>query len=151
LARTLRHEPYDLLYASDTGEAEAILRQRPDVRAVICDHYMPGVLGLDFVLHQRRVRPALVTILLTAQADIRMVLTALNEGGIHRFFTKPWDGPEVRRALRQLLGLAAEAPDAAGARVRRDAERLDRTMAPQRDADGAFLIGPPEGGWKPSA
>ena len=106
LERTLRREPYEILHAYDAGEAEAILDQRSDVRAVVCDHYMPGTPGLEFMILLRRKRPGIVAILLTAQADIHMVLTAINEGRLHRFFTKPWDGNELRGALRTLLGLA---------------------------------------------
>jgi len=144
LDRTLRREPYEVLHAYDAGEAEAILRQRADVRAVVCDHYMPGTLGLDFMLHVRRARPGIISILLTAQADLEMVLTAMNEGRLHRFFTKPWDGDEFRAALRELLGLSAgedvRKRDLAVART----EKLERSMAPQRDVDGAWVIGPPD-------
>jgi DNA-binding NtrC family response regulator len=144
LDRTLRREPYEVLHAYDAGEAEAILRQRADVRAVVCDHYMPGTLGLDFMLHVRRARPGIISILLTAQADLEMVITAMNEGRLHRFFTKPWDGDEFRSSLRELLGLSngedVRKRDLAIARE----ERLERSMSPQRDADGAWVIGPPD-------
>jgi DNA-binding NtrC family response regulator len=143
LERTLRREPLELLHAYDACEAEAILQQRADVRAVVCDHYMPGTPGLEFMLHLRRKRPGLVAILLTAQADIHMVLTAMNEGRLHRFFTKPWDGDELRGALRTLLGLA---PEAASSDARGDVEeRLRRTAVPQRDDDGAWVIEAPDG------
>jgi DNA-binding NtrC family response regulator len=142
LERTLRREPFELLHAFDACEAEAILGQRSDVRAVVCDHYMPGTPGLEFMMHLRRKRPGLVAILLTAQADIHMVLAALNEGRLHRFFTKPWDGDELRGALRTLLGLA---PEPGKDDARHDVEaRLRRTAVPQRDDDGAWVIEAPE-------
>ncbi|MCC7138532.1 MAG: response regulator [Planctomycetes bacterium] len=145
LERTLRREPLELLHAYDAGEAEAILRQRP-VHAVICDHYMPGTPGLEFLLHLRRTRPEVVAILLTAQADLQMVITAMNEGHLHRFFTKPWDGNELRGALRELLRLPGGDVVEAADRERAREEQLVRSMAPQRDADGAWIIDPPAGG-----
>lgn len=144
LERTLRREPYEVLHAYDSGEAEAILRQRADVRAVVCDHYMPGTLGLDFMLHVRETRPEVIAILLTAQADVGMIITAMNEGRLHRFFTKPWDGDEVRRALRELLGLPVGVDERKRDRVARREEQLQRAMAPQRDDDGAWVIIPPD-------
>ena len=144
LERTLRREPYDVLHAYDAGEAEAILAQRPDVKAILCDHYMPGTLGLDFMLHVRRSRPGIVSVLLTAQADLEMVITAMNEGRLHRFFTKPWEGDEVRQALRSLLGLPVTEDTAKRDAALVRAERLHASMAPQKDADGAWVIGPPE-------
>jgi len=140
----LRREPYEILHAYDAGEAEAILVQHPEVRAVVCDHYMPGTPGLDFLFHVRRRRPEMIAILLTAQADLAMVIAALNEGRLHRFITKPWDGEEIRASLRALLGI----PDADGEarRVRAiqtEEDRIRRQLVPQQDADGAFLIDPP--------
>lgn len=144
LERTLRREPYDLLHAYDAGEAEAILRQRSDVRAIVCDHYMPGTLGLDFMLHVRESRPEIIAILLTAQADLAMVITAMNEGRLHRFFTKPWDGDEMRGAIRTLLGLPNEVDAKLRDRAKQREAQLERSMAPQQDDDGAWLIIPPE-------
>jgi DNA-binding NtrC family response regulator len=145
LARTLRREPYELLHAFDAGEAEAILGQRSDVRAVVCDHYMPGTPGLEFMMHLRRKRPGIVAILLTAQADIHMVITAMNEGRLHRFFTKPWNGDELRGALRTLLGIAP--PEAVATRAMNVVadDLLRRSTVPKRDDDGAWVIEPPEG------
>jgi len=143
LERTLRREPYELLHAYDAGEAEAILAQRPEVRAIVCDYYMPGIPGLDFLIHVRRTRPAIVTILLTAQADLAMVITAMNEGHLHRFFTKPWEGHELRGALRELLGLPTGVDTAALEREAARDERLRCSMAPEQDEDGAWVIAPP--------
>lgn len=144
LERTLRREPYELLHASDAGEAEAILKQRPDVRAIVCDHYMPGTVGLDFLMHVRKSRPNVIAILLTAQADLQMVITAMNEGRLHRFFTKPWNGDELRSSLRSLLGLPGGDDAAKRDRAAAREEKIRKTMAPMQDADGAWVIGPPE-------
>ena len=145
LERTLRREPYEILHAYDAGEAEAILRQRADVSGVICDHYMPGTPGLELLLHVRKTRPHLIAILLTAQADLQMVITAMNEGRLHRFFTKPWDGDELRRSLRTLFRLE-DTPDVAKRdRFAEREERLRRAMAPMQDSSGAWVIEPPEG------
>ena len=144
LQRTLRREPYELLHAYDASEAEAVLDQHKDLRAVVCDHYMPGTPGLEWMLHVRRKRPRVVTILLTAQADLQMVLTAMNEGRLHRFFTKPWDGDELRAALRKLLRLERDDPAEKRERVRIEEERLGRELVPEQDEDGAFVSEPPD-------
>ncbi len=140
LARTLRHEPYDLLHAYDAGEAEAILGEHPDVRAIVCDHYMPGTLGLEFMLEVRASRPEIVAILLTAQADIGMVLSALDEGRLHRFYTKPWNGDEMRADLRLLLGLPADAEGAGAATdARSDAPTRDGRRPVRDDGAGSWV------------
>jgi DNA-binding NtrC family response regulator len=109
VGRTLRGEPYELVHAFDVAEARALLESRADIRAIVCDHYMPGEPGLDFMLEVRATRPELIAILLTAQADVGMVIAALGEGQLHRFYTKPWDGDEMRADLRALLGLPSDA------------------------------------------
>jgi DNA-binding NtrC family response regulator len=145
LARTLRREPYDLLFASDAPEAAAILRGHAEIDAIICDHYMPGVHGLELLMEVRRNRPEILTVLLTAQADLALVISALNEGRIHRFFTKPWDAEQMRQQLRSLLFGApgdADAPDAA--RTREAAAVLSQEMdLPRDELTGAYIIEPP--------
>lgn len=144
LDRTLRREPYEILHAYDSAEAAAILEQQPGIRAVVCDHYMPGLPGLDFLLHVRRKRPDLIAILLTAQADLALVIAAINEGHLHRFITKPWDADELRRSLRVLLGLEAVPASEVRRKVAQDEERIRRELVPMQDADGAFIIHAPD-------
>ncbi len=142
LVRTLRREPYDILHAYDSAEASAIIEQRSEIELVICDHYMPGTHGLDLLRDLGVRHPSLVTVLLTAQADLELVMAALNEGHINRFFTKPWDPDELRAALR---GALAEAGDPAGASAEEKlaAQRLQEEMTLLRDTGtGAFIIEP---------
>ena len=144
LARTLRREPYELLHAYDAAEAATMLVERDDIACVICDHYMPGTHGLDLLIGIRGRFPEIVTILLTAQADVELVMAALNDGRIHRFVTKPWDNEELRELLRTLLGMGEE--DAARARTQAvvaKERRLRAEMMPMRDRDGAFIIDDP--------
>ena len=144
LDRTLRREPYEILHAYDSAEAAAILDKHPEIRAVVCDHYMPGLPGLDFLLHLRRKRPELIAILLTAQADLALVIAAINEGHLHRFITKPWDAEELRHALRVLLGLETVPADEVRRKVAQEEARIRRQLVPMQDADGAFLIEAPD-------
>lgn len=144
LERTLRREPYELLHAYDATEAKAILDARPDVRAVVSDHYMPGIPGLEFLLHVRRTRPKTIAILLTAQADVQMVITAMNEGRLHRFFTKPWDGDEIRRSLRKLLKIDRDDDRGHAERDAADEAVLKQSTLPRQDEDGAWIIEPPD-------
>ena len=145
LARTLRREPYDLLHAYDAAEAAAMLGEHDDVAGVICDHYMPGTQGLDLLIGIRRRFPDIATILLTAQADLDLVLAALNEGHVHRFVTKPWDNDDLRRKLDELLWGGGQGADARSRALAASERRLQAELMPLRDdTTGAFLIGPPD-------
>lgn len=142
LVRTLRREPYELLHAYDAAEAAAIIEQRSEIKLVICDHYMPGTHGLDLLRDLGTRHPQLVTVLLTAQADLELVMAAINEGHINRFFTKPWDPEELRAALRGALA-EASAPDATPTDEKLASQRLQEEMTLLRDTGtGAFIIEP---------
>jgi len=144
LQRTLRREPYDILHAYDSAEAAAMIAQHPEIAIVLCDHYMPGTHGLDLLIELRRRYPQLITVLLTAQADLQLVMTALNEGHIHKFLTKPWDSPALRSTLAELLAQSAEAPRPPAPSAAEDdaiEKRLREELMPLRDTStGAFII-----------
>jgi len=142
LTRTFRREPYRLLHAYDAAEAWAILESHPEVDGVLCDHYMPGTRGLELLMEVRRRYPELKTILLTAQADLQLVIRAINDGHVHRFYTKPWNSNQLRVEIAALLdGRPVEAVQAEMSL----ADRLRTEMLPMQDAEtGAFILEDPD-------
>jgi serine phosphatase RsbU (regulator of sigma subunit) len=68
---------------------------------------MPGMDGVAVLREARRLAPDTVRILLTAGADSRQIVDAINVGRIFRFVAKPWDD----RALVALVREAIEAHD----------------------------------------
>jgi len=104
---------------------------------------MPGTTGLD-LLREVRVRyPDLATILLTAQADLQLVISAINDGHVHRFYTKPWSSAQLREELRVLLRGAGETGgrDEQGKTLE---ERIREELLPMQDAaTGAFILEDP--------
>ena len=143
LKRTFRREPYELLHAYDAAEAWALLERHKDIGAIICDHYMPGTHGLDLLKDIRALKPDMVTILLTAQADLQLVMAAINEGQIHRFFTKPWDADQLRGELRRLVH-GSENDLEELERMARSERKLRQELMLDRDEDGAFIIEMPD-------
>ena len=145
LHRTLRREPYTLLHAYDAAEAWAMLKQHPEIEGIICDHYMPGTRGLDLLIEVRAKLPSVVTVLLTAQADLQLVIDAINQGHVHQFVTKPWNSMALRVRLRELL--FAEDPEAVTEQdAAKAASKLSEDLLPMQDeTTGAYIIeGPPE-------
>ena len=142
LKRTLRREPYDLLHAYDAAEASAILSSNEEIACIVCDHYMPGTHGLDLLIELRKRYPELITILLTAQADLQLVMSALNDGHIHRFLTKPWDNDDLRKQLRETFR-ECENPVQPSKEMSETERKLRDELLPMRDtASGAFIIDP---------
>lgn len=142
--RTFRREPYELLHAYDAAEAWKIIEDGTRVTVIISDQCMEGTYGLDLLKQVRNRFPEILTILLTGHADLRLVIQAINEGHVHRFFTKPWEPDELRRDVRRMIECGPDAPaDCAGTQ---DMERkMAELMLPKRDeATGAFIIDAPE-------
>ncbi len=103
LARSLRGDPYELVHAYDASEAASILETREDIKAMMCDHCMPGVEGLEFLVHVRTHYPHVKTMLLTALADVERVTQSVDHGRIHCYMTKPWKRNVLREELWNLV------------------------------------------------
>jgi len=80
---------YDVVTASSgpDGLAEINRAGPPDV--VLSDMRMPGMDGAAFLSRVRGVAPDTVRLLLTGQADLNSCISAINEGQIFRFLSKP--------------------------------------------------------------
>jgi response regulator RpfG family c-di-GMP phosphodiesterase len=92
LRRQLRKK-FTVHTAAGGAEALALLESEP-VTVVVSDMRMPQMNGATFLSKVRTLYPDVVRILLTGQADTQAAITAVNEGQIYRFLTKPCP-PEV--------------------------------------------------------
>lgn len=101
LKRVLKREGYEIETAGSGGEAlNSINSFKPDV--VISDFLMPEMNGVEFLKILRDRHPEVIRIILTAHADIQMALQAINEAGIFRLLTKPWDDAELKIMLNEI-------------------------------------------------
>jgi response regulator RpfG family c-di-GMP phosphodiesterase len=79
-------------------EALALLgRDAFDV--IVSDLRMPGMSGLELLATARRRAPDTRRLLVSGYADFESALDAINEVGIDRLLTKPWQNEEVRGAV----------------------------------------------------
>lgn len=85
--------------AQSTAEAEEILGNNPSIRIIFCDHMMPNELGIDFLNRIKVLYPAPIRILLTAYANLEMLVDSINKGNIYRFIRKPWVNEEISSAI----------------------------------------------------
>lgn len=102
LVRQLRKEDYEILTASSAAEAMEILLEEP-VDLIISDEKMPSISGLDFLKMVKQRHPETMRFILTGHADVDLVIRAVNQGEVYRFFTKPWDNEELKSAIRSAL------------------------------------------------
>ncbi|MDB5754881.1 MAG: two-component system response regulator [Massilia sp.] len=102
LRRLFRPQGYEVLTAQSAREGLAVLDARP-VDLVISDMRMPEMDGVQFLEQARGRWPETLRLLLTGNADVRLILDAVNRGEIYRYITKPWDDHEMNLVVRHAL------------------------------------------------
>lgn len=93
---------YEVLVADTPEKAFDILR-RKRIDLVICDHKMPQMTGVELLGRVKDEYPETLRFLLTGYADLDVAVAAINEGGVHRFITKPCNNEELKLIIRDAL------------------------------------------------
>ncbi|MBB1519495.1 response regulator [Aquipseudomonas guryensis] len=96
---------YEVLTESDPRRALERLRHEP-VQVIVSDQRMPQMSGAELLAQARELQPDAMRILLTGYSDLEAAIEALNDGGIFRYLTKPWDPQEMAFTLRQAAQIA---------------------------------------------
>ncbi|ABC30741.1 FOG: CheY-like receiver [Hahella chejuensis KCTC 2396] len=102
IQRILRKKPWKVLIFSDPYEAIDALKKEP-VDLVISDYRMPEMNGVELLNSLKDVRPEALRILLSGQADIDGVTSAINDAEIYRFISKPWSDEDLLMTLENAL------------------------------------------------
>ena len=96
----LNEAGFDVVEAANADEAIRILETRTDIRLVLTDVDMPGSMdGLKLAAFVRHRWPP-IRIIVTS-GHVRVGEGDLPSGG--RFFRKPYDRPEIARAVREMI------------------------------------------------
>jgi CheY-like chemotaxis protein len=93
---------FRVLTARGAEQALEIL-DKEDVGVLVTDHKMPGMSGLDLCIQVQELFPSVQRILVTAYADITIVMEALNTAQVTRFVLKPWDLDELGLILTKAM------------------------------------------------
>lgn len=96
---------YEVLTESDPLRALQRLREE-QIHVLVSDQRMPQMSGAQLLAEAREIAPNTLRILLTGYSDLDAAVEALNNGGIFRYLTKPWDQQEMAFTLRQAAELA---------------------------------------------
>ena len=95
----LRRE-FELYTAESGAQALEILRQHP-IHVIMSDQRMPEMTGVQLMHRVKDAHPEAIRIVFTGYADIRAVVDAINNVGLYRYITKPWDPDELIEVLHQ--------------------------------------------------
>jgi diguanylate cyclase (GGDEF)-like protein/PAS domain S-box-containing protein len=101
LERILRPDGFPVLKTTDPKRAFELLASHP-VGIVISDQCMPGLTGVEFLSHVRKLYPDVIRIIVTGSRDPKVIADAVNEAGVHKFLMKDWDGERVRAEMREV-------------------------------------------------
>jgi response regulator RpfG family c-di-GMP phosphodiesterase len=95
---------------------------------IVSDLRMPGMSGLELLAAARRRSPETRRLLVSGYADFETALDAINEVGIDRLLTKPWQNDEVRGAVEGALEVVRLLRENAHvtAELRRRTDELER-------------------------
>jgi len=102
LKSTLEREGFHVVACGSPIKALSLLEDR-DFSVIISDQRMPEMMGLDFLVESRRLRPQSSRILLTAVLNLPTVVDAINRGEIYRFVAKPWLREELIATVRNAI------------------------------------------------
>ncbi|NOX75472.1 MAG: EAL domain-containing protein [Gammaproteobacteria bacterium] len=100
LKRLLHPDGFRILSATSGAEGLMLL-DKHNVSVIISDQRMPYMTGVEFLSQVRQRWPDTVRIVLSAYADFSAVTSAINEGAVYKFFTKPWDDELMRTNVRE--------------------------------------------------
>ncbi len=102
--RRLFGEKFRILEAEDGVEALTVFRQHAnEIGIIVTDQRMPNETGVGFLSKIADDYPDIIKILSTAYSDIDAAIGSVNQGGIFRYMTKPWDIPQLEVTLRRAM------------------------------------------------
>lgn len=90
LERIFKFRAFNITLLSTAQEAVAAIDNK-DFDIILTDHSLSDGSGIDLLEHFKEKSPDTIRILMAAGADTIEVSSAINQGGIYRLITKPWD------------------------------------------------------------
>lgn len=98
-----QNENYNTFYATDVDDAFKILKNN-DINVIISDMMMPKLNGIKFLSMVENMYPNTVRIILSGYTQVGSILSAINEGAIYRYITKPWKiDSEAKELIRDAI------------------------------------------------
>jgi len=104
LIKGILNSDYQVVTACDGDDALSKL-ETENPSAIVCDHRMPGMTGVEFFTELQRRGHDATRIILTGYAELQSIISAINEAGIFRYLTKPVETDTLRQTTREAVHL----------------------------------------------
>lgn len=106
LSDIFNQDNVQLYLAKCADEALEVLGSRP-MDMVISDYKMPGMKGDEFLSQVQKSCPDTIRIMISAYADMDVIIRCIKGGVVHRFFPKPFIIADFRKSVYQMLELSS--------------------------------------------
>jgi len=102
LTRLLTETNHEVFAESNPEEALKLIEKKK-FSLIISDQKMPEMTGTEMLKKAKEIQPDAIRIVLSGYAEVEIIISAINEGEIYKFITKPWSDEnmliEVKKAL----------------------------------------------------
>ena len=102
LNRLFIDEPYEIMTFESPLKALEKMGEE-EVAVVVSDHEMPEMKGTAFLEKVRDRWPDTIRIILTGYANFENSISAINQGNVYRFISKPWDNNELKMTIKNAI------------------------------------------------
>lgn len=110
LKRVLASEHYNIISALNGDAALELIANRKDedhIFLIISDQRMPNMTGIQMLEKIMDLLPDAIRVIMSGYEERDIISSALNQGIVNRFITKPWSMDEIETIVHQ----AAEFPE----------------------------------------
>lgn len=102
LKRVFRGDGYNI-YTAENGESALNILENVHIDLIVSDMRMPKMSGAEFLEIARKHFPNTIRILLTGFSDLESTISAINNGCIFKYISKPWEDNDLRLAVKHAL------------------------------------------------
>lgn len=95
LKRLLRADGYHIQTVTSPHDGLALMEHEP-FDLVMSDQRMPDMTGVEFLRQVKTRWPEAMRIVLSGYTELESVTSAINEGAVYKFLTKPWEDDQLR-------------------------------------------------------
>lgn len=95
------HGNFDVVVTQDPKDAIRLAVSQGPFAVVVSDLRMPDMDGVSLLYLIRKAAPETVRVLLTGDGDLDTAISAINQGNIFRYLTKPCPRGALLRALEE--------------------------------------------------